>query len=145
MMTKRMLMMVLLSLGAFSLMAQAKIYSDKYLSKHPVWIQMIDKEETNYFEAVKAFDLYWKNRELPVEEEEVLDSKFQKEREEEEKGFFYRIFHREEAEAKKYVFEYKKFKHWQRLVEPYVQEDGRILTKAEQLKIFEAEKKRAKL
>lgn len=138
-------MTILLFCAAFSLFAQAKNYSDKYLSKHPVWIQMIDKEETNYFQAVKAFDLYWKNRELPMEEEDVLDSKFQKERAEDEKGFFYKIFHKNEEEAKKYAFEYKKFKHWQRTVEPYVQEDGRILTKEEQLKIFEAEKKRPKL
>lgn len=144
-MKKRIFIIILLAWGGISAFSQSKNYSDKYLSKHPVWIQMIDKEETNYFEATKAFDLYWKNRELPLEEEEVLDSKFEKERKEDEKGFFYRLFHRNEAEAKKYVFEYKKFKHWQRSVEPYVQEDGRILSKEEQLKIFEAEKKRPKL
>lgn len=144
-MKKRIFIITLFGLGLFSVFSQQKNYSDKYLSKHPVWIQMVDKEETNYFEATKAFDLYWKNRELPLEEEEVLDSKFQKERKADEKGFFYRLFHRNEEEARKYAFEYKKFKHWQRSVEPYVQEDGRILSKAEQLQIFEAEKKRPKL
>lgn len=144
-MKKHFVTAILLIGGAISLFAQQKTYSDKYLAKHPVWIDMIYKEETNYFQAVKAFDLYWKNRELPVEEEEILDSKFQKEREEDEKGFFYRLFHRNEEEAKEYAFEYKRFKHWQREVEPYVQADGRILTKAEQLKIFQDEKKRPKL
>jgi hypothetical protein len=43
--------------------------------KFPYWIEMMNDTATNYFEAVKAFDLFWKSRILPVRlnSDEVLD------------------------------------------------------------------------
>jgi hypothetical protein len=85
----------------------------------------------NYKLAVKAFNDYWKNKEKPAEEEEIFAAKAKKIKSD-PKG----------PETQMYAFEYKRFLNWQRSVLPFVQPDGRILTKAERLKIFEEEKKR---
>ncbi len=126
---------------SFLLQAQSnKPYSDRYMMKHPVWIEMIKNPDVNYFEAKKAFDLFWKEKDQPVEEEEILGKKHDQEKR--KNGFVYRLFHQKEEAARKYAFEHKRFKHWMMITEPYVQPDGRILSKEEQLKIWEQEKKR---
>jgi len=91
----------------------------------------MDDSTVNYKLAVKAFNDYWKNKEKPAEEEEIFEAKAKKIKSD-PKG----------TETQKYAFEYKRFLNWQRSVLPFVQPDGRILTKAERLKIFEEEKKR---
>ena len=135
----------LLFIGSFlTLHAQKeKTYSDKYLAKNPVWIEMQKDPNVNYFQAKKAFELFWKDKDKPVEEDEILGKKHEEEKR--KKGFVYRLFHQKEETAQKYAFEYKKFKQWLFTVEPYVQADGRILSKEEQLKIWEQEKKRKQL
>ena len=101
-------------------------------SKHPQWIKMMDDPKVNYFEAVKAFDTYWKGRTKPVEEKEVFNNFNQKK---------IVAIRKTEREAKEYAFEYKKFLFWQQQVLPYVQPDGCILSTEERLRIFEQEKK----
>ncbi|MBX7241236.1 MAG: hypothetical protein K1X92_05750 [Bacteroidia bacterium] len=133
-----------LILFSFWLQAQnSKPYTEKYMMKHPVWIEMIKNPEVNYFEAKKAFELFWKGKDQPVEEEEILGKKHDQEKR--KKGFVYRLFNQKEETARKYAFEHKRFKHWMMTVEPYVQPDGRILSKEEQLKIWEQEKKRKQI
>lgn len=103
--------------------------------KYPHWIQMMDDPNVNYFEAVKAFDEFWKDREEPEEEEH--DNK-------KEKFIFKRIFTSEKkkkAESYQYVIQFKKFKQWKRDAQPYVQSDGSILSKAEQMRIWEESRK----
>lgn len=116
-------------------------YSDKYLKKHPVWIEMMEQPNVNFFEAEKAFDLFWEGKDKPVEEEEVLGGKFAA-REKRKEGFAKNLFRFREDAAEKYAFQYKKFEHWEMQVRPFVQADGRILTQEERLKIWEQEKKR---
>ena len=48
--------------------------------------------------------------------------------------------HREKELYKKYGLECKKFEHWKLQVKPYVQADGHILSKEEQLKLWEDKK-----
>ncbi len=128
-------------LGTLSAFGQSpRTYSEMYMMKHPVWIEMMDNPEVNYFEAVKAFNLFWKNRDSPVEEEEVLGKKHDQEKR--KHGFVFRLFQKREEAARLYAFEHKKFKHWLLMVEPYVQPDGHILSKEAQLKIWEQEKQR---
>jgi len=106
----------------------------------PAWIQMMDDTTANYFEVVAAFDAFWKNREMPVEEDEVLGAD---RAEREDTGFLKRLFRsREKSERKEkalrsnFAFEVKKYNHWKRMVEPWVQEDGTILTPAQQQAIW---------
>lgn len=142
---KRTLLLLCLSL-CFMATAQSSKYSDKYLQRKPVWIELIKQENVNYFEAMRAFELYWQNRDKPVEEEEVLGGKFaqtrEKRAEKKETGWVRRRIREREEEAEKLAFEHKRFLDWERKVHPYVQPDGRILTMEERLKIWESEKQR---
>lgn len=143
---------VILNLLAFTpLIAQE--FSDKQLrewSKNPVWIEMIDDPNANYFETVAAFEAFWKNRELPEEENKILGAS-REDREHVEtpserrkKKRAERKMDKEEKEAAilrhQYAFAVKKYHHWKLVVDPYVQPDGKILTKEEQLKLHEQQR-----
>lgn len=110
--------------------AQKKVTKD--YKNNPEWIKMMDDPNVNFYEAVKAFDMYWQGREKPVQEKEVFENYNEK------KITTIRETHRE---AKQYAIEYKKFQNWKRESLPYVQPDGRILSMEERLKLFEKEKK----
>jgi hypothetical protein len=106
-------------------------------SKHPHWIQMMDDPNVNYHEAVKAFNAFWKDRGEPEEEEAEGERK-------EKRSFLKRIFKSEEkekAENSQYFIHYRRFKQWQRDVEPFVQADGTILSKEEQAQIWKDSRK----
>jgi len=130
--------LALLLLMAFAVQAgnshPAKSNKQKSYAKFPYWIQMMDDENTNYFEAQKAFEAFWEHREKPVEENEILGEGNEKYIND-EKALAKRM-KKLPAESRNLSFQYKKFLHWTREVKPYVQEDGHILTKAERLKIF---------
>ncbi|HEX5000968.1 MAG TPA: hypothetical protein VFW78_00595 [Bacteroidia bacterium] len=106
----------------------------------PEWIPMMDDTAANYFEVVAAFEAFWKNREMPVEEDDVLGAE---RAEREDEGFLKRLF-RSEAKAERkqrairsnYAFEVKKYNHWKLMVAPWVQEDGTILKPAQQQAIW---------
>jgi hypothetical protein len=108
--------------------------NQKSYAKFPYWIQMMDDENTNYFEAQKAFEAFWEHRERPLEENEILGQGNEKYIND-DKALAKRM-KKLPAESRNLSFQYKKFLHWTREVKPYVQEDGHILTKAERLKIF---------
>lgn len=123
---------LILSLSCHS---QSQTYSDKEYRKHPVWIDMMNDSTVNYFEIKKAFDLFWQNKPLPTEEEEIIGERNGKAREKESflKNLFKSKKEKQEEDSNKYAFAYKKFKHWELINLPYVQEDGRILTASERL------------
>ena len=108
--------------------------------KHPYWIEMMNDTSSNYFETEKAFNLFWQNRIQPVEERDILTLKNEKERKSVLEKLFKSRKEKQREESEKYTFQYKKFKHWQMLVSPYVQEDGRILTPSEQLEVWKQHK-----
>ena len=131
----------------------AQEFSEKQIKqweKNPDWITMMEDENANYFETIAAYEAFWKNHEMPVEEDQILRaprdqkekvesrSEIRKRKREERK------MEKEEQEEAvlrhKYAFAVKKFKHWKITVEPYVQPDGRILSKAEQLKLHEQQR-----
>lgn len=107
----------------------------------PVWISMIDKPETNYYEAIKAYEAYWKVHVKPVNSEEeeegfINEPANEREREKEERK------HRKEKkpdaaqlkqmeERDRMIYQCKRFENWKQEVLPFVQEDGRILTMQE--------------
>lgn len=107
----------------------------KDYAKYPYWISMMHDPNVNYFEAKIAYDEFWRNREKPVlEEEELMEYGVIAVREEQSKLRKREI--REQQELRKYAYDVKYFEHWQRTVEPYVQEDGRILSAEEKLQIW---------
>lgn len=95
----------------------------------PAWIKMMDDPNVNYYTAVETFNNYWKNKEKPTEEKEIFKERRSKVKEYKNKRTL------------QYALEYKRFLKWQKKILPFVQEDGRILTKEERLEIWEKEKK----
>jgi len=106
--------------------------TDAYYRTHPVWISMMSNESVNYYEAVKAFNLFWENKEKPTEENELFSAS---DTEKESKDFISSKMSLTE-DAKKYAFEYKKFIYWQQDVLPFVKDDGQLMSKQEQLDIW---------
>jgi hypothetical protein len=106
---------------------------EKAYAKFPYWIQMMEDEKANYFEAQKSFEIFWAKREKPLEEEEILGDK-NEEYSKDAKALAKRM-KKLPPESQNLAFQYKKFLYWSREVKPYVQEDGSILSKAERLKI----------
>ena len=110
-------------------------------SKHPYWIEMMNDPKANYFETVKAYEQFWQNKKIPLEEDDIIG---QTKKEPTKNNFLSKWFkskeEREEEEIKKYSFEIKKFKHWKLKVMPYVQEDGTILDADARLKLWQEQK-----
>jgi len=107
-------------------------------SKHPYWIEMMNDPKANYFETLKAYEQFWQNKKLPLEEDDIIG---QTKKEPAKKSFLSKWFkskeEKEEEEIKKYSFDIKKFKHWKLKVMPFVQEDGSILDADERLKLWQ--------
>ena len=107
-------------------------------SKHPYWIEMMNDSKANYFETIKAYEQFWQNKKIPLEEDDIIG---QTKKEPTKNNFLYKWFkskeEREEEEIKKYSFDIKKFKHWKLKVTPFVQEDGTILDADERLKLWQ--------
>lgn len=126
----------------FSLSTYAQKAKTKNYKKYPYWIEMIKDPNVNYFEAITAYDTFWKNKQKPMDENETIgqtkgtDNKEQQIQNRKE----IREKRREKELYKKYGLECKKFEHWKLQVKPYVQADGHILSKEEQLKLWEDKK-----
>lgn len=118
-------------------MAQTKTAQTK-----PSWIMMMDDPNVNYFEAVKSFNDYWKNREKPVEEGEMFESVGNKEKEEAISRKKARL--RASEPAHLYAFEYKRFIWWMREMEPFVKPDGTIKGMNERVNEWRIQKQQRK-
>ncbi|WP_212004701.1 hypothetical protein [Chitinophaga sp. HK235] len=135
------LMMTLLLCG---ITVSAQRQKSRQQVKEPDWVTMMDDPNVNFFVIEKSFNDFWKGKELPVEEDEILDVKRNTER----KRRFLGIFRRKESEAerareedaRKYAFAYKKYQWWRRQVLPYVQPDGSILSSEKQVQIWQQQK-----
>jgi hypothetical protein len=121
--------------------AQTK-YKDSDYRKHPYWIEMIEDPNVNYFEAIKAYELFWKDKPLPKDEDALIGESKDGGSKKGDKMSRREI--REEKEEKemrqKYGLDCKKFEHWKMMVQPYIQPDGHILTKEEQLKLHDQQR-----
>jgi hypothetical protein len=111
----------------------------KDYAESPYWIAMMDDPDVNYFEAVKAYDTYWKYHKKPKEEDEIIGRKIESdEKKRHSDSWIRRLFSGDkEKESQLYAFECKKFEHWKMKSEPYVQQDGRILSPGERLNLWE--------
>jgi hypothetical protein len=101
----------------------------------PVWINMLDDTTANYFEVQKAFALFWEGKPLPEEEEEVIGEKGRL-----KNNLINRLFNarelKEQALREAYAFDYKRYRRWLIKMEPYVKEDGSIMTPSERLQLW---------
>lgn len=125
----------------FCLTSKSQVtYSIREYKQSPHWIAMMEDSLTNYFEAQKAFDLFWSVREMPKEEDQIVGMKGANEEEKEnKKGWLSHLFKRKNTlEESELAAGVKKFKHWSFLMEPWVQEDGHILYPSERISILKS-------
>lgn len=130
---------------------QSLNYTDNDYEAKPIWIKMMDDPNANFYETIKAFRLYWKDRVLPEEpfenkemdtfEKEVgLLGESKSEEEEEREKEMRKAFGNEPS----YAAEVRAFKGWYQGVKPWVLEDGSIVSPAEQQKIIDAQRSELK-
>ena len=128
-------MFVILFAGYISYGQQANGYTDKDYARSPVWIKMIKDTTTNFFEAEKAFKIYFQHHEKPGGEHDVIG-----EHAKQEKNISKREMRKMQAEDRMRM-EVKRYLHWRDKMAPYVQADGSILTPSQRLKIWRDGKK----
>lgn len=113
--------------------------------KKPDWILMMDDPNANFFETVKAFRNYYKDRPLPKEPNEVEgEDDFEKQVGLEESNGKKKSQRELEREARKagpndiiYSAEVRAFRGWFYSVQPWVRTDGSIISKEEQQAIID--------
>ncbi|MBL7766795.1 MAG: hypothetical protein JNJ58_11915 [Chitinophagaceae bacterium] len=104
----------------------------------PLWVAMIDDPGTNYYEALKAYKLYWENRIEPDDEEEAMDrDRIKGPKDKAREAMLAKMMPAEKANYDRLKYQCKRFEGWKKEVRPFVQEDGRILTIAERIAIRE--------
>ncbi len=138
---------------SFSLLDASAQSADRQIGKrsysqHPVWIDMMNDPAANYFETLKAFREFWKDRVLPKEPfeteemesfekevglEDVTESAEEKRREEKRKT------KRKDQSSSLYASEVRAFKGWMQGVKPWVRADGSIVSPAERQAIIDAQ------
>jgi hypothetical protein len=101
----------------------------------PVWKDMIDDTTANFFQVQKAFELFWNGKELPEEEDEVIGEKGRL-----KNTFINRMFNgrelKEQQLRESLTFDYKRYRRWLIKTEPYVKDDGSIMTPTERLQLW---------
>jgi hypothetical protein len=111
--------------------AQSKAYTEKDYAKSPLWIEMLDDTTANYFVVEKAFNIYFKNHELPESEHEEIGEYAEHEKAGSRKK-------QKRIEEESYMRrQVRKYERWHEKMLPYVQSDGRILTPTERLAIWQ--------
>jgi len=127
----------------------ATTYDPNRYKDEPLWIQMMNDPNANYYETIKAFREFWEGYKLPGEPEEMtardgfereigLESAEEREREKKEKK------RRKAPDGGDYSFEVKQFKGWWLDAQDWVQPDGRILPPEERQKLIEQQQKELK-
>jgi hypothetical protein len=133
--------------GNYFLRAQNNtvIFSKKEMRRSPVWIAMMNDPQANYFETIRAFREFWKDRVLPKEpfdegfdvfEREVgliTENETEIEREREEKN----ASPKKRAESNFYAADVRAFKGWMQDVKPWVRTDGSIVSQQERESIIQ--------
>ncbi len=144
----------------FTTLAQGSVkkYKHREFRKKPIWIEMMNDPNANYYQTIEAFRLFWKDRILPEEpfENHELDT-FEREvgleQEDESEEERKREHERKEKKRKRkgkpnetmlYASEVRAFKAWIKAVKPWVREDGSIVSEEEQQRIIDAQKEELK-
>jgi hypothetical protein len=146
------LLVICVNFTSLSQMSEKK-YKPRQFRKEPIWIEMMNDPNANYYLTIKAFREYWEDRILPEEpfENSELDT-FEREvgleKNEKSEEHRKRDFVRKENKIKRkgkpdetllYASQVRAFKGWMKAVKPWVLEDGSILTLEEQQKIIDAQ------
>lgn len=133
-MKKLTLLIFLFFSGYLSHAQQIKVYTEKDYARNPVWISMIKDTAVNFFEAEKAYKIYFQHHQKPGGEHDVI-GEYAKEQKSPSKKV-----RRELQEEDHMRMEVKKYEHWRQRMLPYVQSDGTILTSSQRMQIWKDHK-----
>ena len=97
------------------------------------WIKMIDAPNVNYYEAIKTYNDYWETHPKPSDPEDRLLEPKPKDGDGDDKVT---LSKQEKIYEDEMIYQVKRFENWVRMVKPFVQDDGRILTDAERMAIW---------
>ena len=137
--------------------AQNSNHNSKNYSKEPLWIGMMDDPNANYYETLKAFREFWKDRVLPEEpfeaegadtfEKEVgleKEGESEKEREREREREIKKQNKRGDQSTHQYASQVRAFKGWMQTIKPWVRPDGSIISDTERQAIIDKQAKELK-
>ena len=115
-------------------------------AKQTLWIGMIDNPRTNYYEAIKAYDTYFKYHKKPKDEDDSKAGAKEntKNGDEEDDDYLKSLSAEELNNYAQIKYQVKRFENWIREMKPFVQEDGRILTDAERIAIWNKQQEELK-
>jgi len=101
----------------------------------PVWKDMMEDPNANFFEVQKAFQLFWDGKEMPLEEDEIIGEKRRL-----KNNFLNRTFYarelKEQILCESLAFDCKKYRWWLIKTEPYIHDDGSIMSSEEKLELW---------
>ena len=126
---KKLFLLCIFSIAISTSFSQT-IYSTSDYTKKPIWINMMDDPHVNYWEAIKAYEAYWTSHTKPVGESDMDVKNVSKNK----KRFSQREIREARAEAAMRM-QVKKFEWWKTKMEPFVKEDGTIMTADERRKM----------
>jgi len=109
---------------------QNKKLTDADYGRKPYWIQMMDQETVNFNEALRAFEIYWQNHDMPEEEGDRYI---------ERRPVVKRLTKKEYKairEGDEMRFQIKRFRHWIIINEPFVKENGFTMTAEERIRLY---------
>lgn len=129
---RNILVLICLFFFHFQLNCQSKKNEKYYVFPH--WIYMVDSCKTNYYEALKAFDLYFSKHKLPYfDSKKVLNIV--------ELDSLNRVYKLKYNSKDALIFQIRRFYRWKKDIFNFVQDDGSILTIDEQIKLWNKSKK----
>ncbi|MCX6230818.1 MAG: hypothetical protein NTZ33_04675 [Bacteroidetes bacterium] len=130
----------------FTLKGNAQLQNDSlsdYKNK-PLWINMIDNPEANYYEAIKAYETYFQYHKKPKMEEDSRAEANENNENETDDEYLKSLSPEELNNYGLMKYQVKRFENWINEMKPFVQENGHILTEEERAGIWQKQQKEIK-
>ena len=129
-MKKITLLLAILLVGYAAIAQNTKAHTEKEYARDPLWISMIKDSTVNFFEAEKAYKIYFQHHALPGGEHDVIGEHSKAEKNPSKKEL------RKLKADDRMRMEVKKYDRWKQRMLPYVQADGSILTPSQRLQAW---------
>ena len=145
----RTLLLLLCALGLTSTGVRAQtVYNESDFKSTPVWIKMMDDENVNYYQAVLAYETFWKDRVKPEGDDDLKGSHQSRKEKRDQEKFEKQLQKMKPAERNAYdqlIYQNKRFEDWMHQAKPYVQDNGHVLTQQERVELWKKQQAEIKL
>jgi len=124
--------------------AQLQNDSVKDYKNKPLWIDMIDNPATNYYEAIIAYDTYFRYHKKPKMEEDSKAESMEDNENEADDDYIKSLSPEDLNNYALMKYHVKRFENWINEMKPFVQENGRILSDEERAAIWQKQQQEIK-